>query len=48
MEITKIKELYPIKNMKMSEEKQLTIDDLVVLGNAAPDEISDNRKTVCT
>jgi len=24
------------------------MDDLVVLGNAVPDEISDHRKTVCT
>lgn len=23
-------------------------EDLIVLGNAVPDEISDNRKTVCT
>lgn len=30
----------------MSEDR-LTIDDLVVLGNAVPDEISDSRKTVC-
>lgn len=29
-------------------EGTLVIDDLIVLGNAAPDEISDNRKTVCT
>ncbi|MCA2003696.1 MAG: hypothetical protein LDL06_02900 [Candidatus Nitrosotenuis sp.] len=31
----------------MSSER-LIIDDLIVLGNAVPDEISDNRKTVCT
>lgn len=29
-------------------EDSRVIDDLIVLGNAAPDEISDNRKTVCT
>lgn len=31
----------------MSPNK-ITMDDLVVLGNAAPDEISDSRRTVCT
>lgn len=30
------------------EAEKVTIDDIVVLGNAVPDEISDNRKTVCT
>ncbi len=32
----------------MSDVEKIKIDDLIVLGSAAPDEISDNRKTVCT
>lgn len=32
----------------MSNPDKTTIDDIVVLGNAVPDEISDNRYTVCT
>jgi hypothetical protein len=32
----------------MSSEEVTVMDDIVVLGNAAPDEISDNRFTVCT
>lgn len=32
----------------MSEPEKVVIDDLIVLGNACPDEISDSRKTVCT
>ena len=30
------------------ECNELVIDDLIVLGNAVPDEIRDKRKTVCT
>lgn len=30
------------------EVERKYFEDLVVLGNAVPDEISDNRKTVCT
>lgn len=32
----------------MSNPEKITIDDCIVLGNAVPDEISDNRRTVCT
>jgi hypothetical protein len=32
----------------MSNPERIVIDDLIVLGNAAPDEISDFRTTVCT
>lgn len=32
----------------MSQNDKLVIDDLLVLGNAVPDIISDNRITVCT
>jgi hypothetical protein len=32
----------------MSSAEKTVIDDVVVLGNAVPDEISDNRFTVCT
>jgi hypothetical protein len=31
-----------------SEVERRNFEDLIVLGNAVPDEISDNRKTVCT
>ena len=30
------------------EKESVSIEDIVILGNAVPDEISDNRKTVCT
>lgn len=30
------------------EKESVSVDDIVILGNAVPDEISDNRKTVCT
>lgn len=26
----------------------VSVDDIVILGNALPDEVRDNRKTVCT
>jgi hypothetical protein len=32
----------------MSSEQPVVMDDIIVLGNAVPDEISDNRFTVCT
>lgn len=32
----------------MSNLEQIQVDDLLVLGNAVPDELSDNRKSVCT
>ena len=30
------------------ESESVSLEDIVILGNAVPDEISDNRKTVCT
>ena len=30
------------------ENESVSVDDIIILGNAVPDEISDNRKTVCT
>jgi hypothetical protein len=32
----------------MSSDERVTMDDLIILGNAAPDELSDFRKSVCT
>jgi hypothetical protein len=32
----------------MSSQDNIVMDDIVILGNAVPDEISDNRFTVCT
>jgi len=32
----------------MSSPEKIVIDDCIILGNAVPDEISDNRFTVCT
>jgi hypothetical protein len=41
-------ELNPIIPEKKAEPEQRVFENLIVLGNAVPDEISDNRKTVCT
>lgn len=30
------------------ESETTSVEDVIILGNAVPDEISDNRKTVCT
>lgn len=32
----------------MMENESVSVDNIIILGNAVPDEISDNRKTVCT
>ena len=32
----------------MSSSEKITVDDCIVLGNAVPDELSDNRFAVCT
>ncbi|MGI0047029.1 MAG: hypothetical protein ACREBB_07570 [Nitrosotalea sp.] len=41
-------ELKPMVTSKKEEPERRVFENLVVLGNAVPDEISDNRKTVCT
>lgn len=41
-----LKQFDDIKQKEKVEQKYF--EDLIVLGNAVPDEISDNRKTVCT